>query len=242
MPTSVLIRATGGVYQNGSPQGVDYWSDGDDATYANITKSITSGGVKAVDDTMHGWLEPFDLSSLPDGTATSVGEIVVHFRYSSSSTSGSNFYVSPQIVFDDPGGGASVPFSDLIAVTLVAGGAFPTLAESAYTVSDDDYARVGLDITQVVERLAGSVSGASGARAIRFVQSLDEIIDEPGTTKNFTVYEAWLELVCPDPVAPSILLAPPCQLYPRNDHQGAGSGAIWPPPSSQQAGRPGGYY
>lgn len=34
-------------------------------------------------------------------------------------------------------------------------------------------------------------------------------------------------------------VAPPCHLYPRDDDQGVGSGAIWPPPSS---GRPGGYY
>jgi hypothetical protein len=34
-------------------------------------------------------------------------------------------------------------------------------------------------------------------------------------------------------------VAPPCQIYPRDDGQGAGGAAIWPPPSS---GRPGSYY
>lgn len=34
-------------------------------------------------------------------------------------------------------------------------------------------------------------------------------------------------------------VAPPCHLYPRDDDQGVGTGAIWPPPSS---GRPGSYY
>lgn len=38
--------------------------------------------------------------------------------------------------------------------------------------------------------------------------------------------------------------APPCRLYPREDHLGVGSGRIWPPPKSQQASprRAGGYY
>jgi hypothetical protein len=33
--------------------------------------------------------------------------------------------------------------------------------------------------------------------------------------------------------------APPCQVYPRDDDQGAGVAAVWPPPSS---GLPGSYY
>jgi hypothetical protein len=41
----------------------------------------------------------------------------------------------------------------------------------------------------------------------------------------------------------SVGLAPPCHIYPRDDDQGVGTAAIWPPPSSQQAtGQPGGYY
>jgi hypothetical protein len=40
-----------------------------------------------------------------------------------------------------------------------------------------------------------------------------------------------------------VVLAPPCHIYPRDDDQGVGTAAIWPPPSSQQAtGQPGGYY
>jgi hypothetical protein len=44
-------------------------------------------------------------------------------------------------------------------------------------------------------------------------------------------------------VGTSVVLAPPCHIYPRDDDQGVGTAAIWPPPSSQQAtGQPGGYY
>lgn len=48
----------------------------------------------------------------------------------------------------------------------------------------------------------------------------------------FFVFEAWLELTLGGE-------APPCHLYPRDDNQGVGTAAIWPPPSS---GGPASYY
>lgn len=32
-------------------------------------------------------------------------------------------------------------------------------------------------------------------------------------------------------------MAPPCRLYPRSDELGQGAGRLWPPPTTQQAGR-----
>jgi hypothetical protein len=50
---------------------------------------------------------------------------------------------------------------------------------------------------------------------------------------SFIGYEVWVEITTTGG------LTPPCQLYPRDDDQGVGNAAIWPPPSS---GRPGSYY
>jgi hypothetical protein len=61
-----------------------------------------------------------------------------------------------------------------------------------------------------------------------------------GTTTPVAMYRVYeVELI----VATTGGLAPPCHIYPRDDDQGVGTAAIWPPPSSQQAtGQPGGYY
>lgn len=56
-----------------------------------------------------------------------------------------------------------------------------------------------------------------------------------GADAAMSIYDVWLEVF----YTPAPTVAPPCHLYPRDDDQGVGTGAIWPPPSS---GRPGSYY
>jgi hypothetical protein len=65
---------------------------------------------------------------------------------------------------------------------------------------------------------------------------------DAGAPSDFRIYDIVLHVVWRMPV--TITAAPPCRIHPREDHLGAGSGRIWPPPRSHQASprRAGGYY
>jgi hypothetical protein len=91
------------------------------------------------------------------------------------------------------------------------------------------------------------IGGYGGELVSEFAESFASLqLDQPlnrlwlsyETSTAPPIHVAYLAIrltICPVPST----VAPPCQIYPRDDGQGAGGGAIWPPPSS---GRPGSYY
>lgn len=194
MPSAIL--RPGDVYKSGTFVGSGIWSDGSDATSVTIARPPSQNA--------NGWLPPL---VLPSGAEPV--QIIFHVRSSATSSAGAaTIDTSPQIVFDDPGGSGSSGSSDLITLNTVP--ADGTISDLQHRVSSADYANLGLNIYQVVERLKGTDPTASGLRAIRY-DMLGPFTFPAGVTWSYTVYETWLEVVYMLPSAPA-----PLRIHPRS--------------------------
>lgn len=102
----------------------------------------------------------------------------------------------------------------------------------------DDPTDAGNWFEFAVDAFTGGADTALTSDGLRITMAVEATVamDIPPHRRPWlNVFEFQLLVAC----TTGLSLAPPCQLYPRDDDQGAGNAAIWPPPSSS---RPGSYY
>lgn len=203
MTRVVQLRNTGGNYRSGTLVGTGLWNDGSDATSVTITESTS---IRAA----AGWVEP-----LVGEDPSMVEWIGVRWRMSVA-TSGTAM-IDVESVFDNPGGGATNPFNDVIA-RIVGFTADGVLRDYFHEFNDTDYANLGLDKYEVAERLTQVTPSAPGQRALRF------FVVNTSPAQTYVITEGWFELGFPDS-------EPKLRLYPRDDVLGFGGVARqYPPP------------
>lgn len=204
MSRVVQLRNTGDNYRGSTLVGTGLWNDGSDATSVTITESSATRAT-------HGWVEPLSEDW------TKVLWIGVRWRMSVA-TSGTAM-IDVESVFNNPGGGSSAPFTDVIA-RITGFTADGNLRDHFHEFNDVDYANLGLDMYEVAERLTTLPADptAVGQRALRF------FVVNTSPAQTYVITDGWFELGFPDE-------APKLRLYPRDDELGFGGvKRNYPPP------------
>lgn len=208
----------GDVYKNGVFVANGIWSDLPTAgTSVAVTRANPGGG----DTSAHGWIPAY---TGPD-TVVSI-KLYAHI-VASQTPSVASVPVGASVVFANPGGGGSTPFSDVAFTVDVPGDGLGHILEF-----DADYGTFGLSMADVVARLRGGSGVTTGMRAIRFTPGLTGSIPS-GSSRTITIYEAAIEIEWRSP-NPS-----PLRLYPRSDGR-SGPKRLYPPPPSRRVA--GGYH
>lgn len=192
------------VYLNGSlyASGAPVWNDADSATGPTITSTHSSSG------SVIGWLEA---SEVDPADVISIGVHMELVLDTTEATTDVPFAI--QIVFANPGGTGSAPFTDIDFY-----GNFPGLGDGSpatldYTFVEDDYNFFSM--LDMATHLTQADPTSPGMRALRFrLPPSGDALPASGQSRTLLVREASVVLETSDP--PSLIaMGTPRQTFQR---------------------------